>query len=83
MTTDGQAGYWHQAAGDQLSESSAFSPDSTRIVYAKNGDGPKPAGVYVMFLSSGVETLLAPAPWCASPVFARDGSAEVRSTGRR
>ncbi|HLC41192.1 MAG TPA: BACON domain-containing protein, partial [Methylomirabilota bacterium] len=37
----------------------------------------KPDGVYMMDVATGIETYLAPAPWYASPVFARDGSSEV------
>jgi hypothetical protein len=79
MTTDGaQLGATHLAPGDQSSESRSFSPDSTLIVYAKSGIGAtKPDGVYIMDIASGRETFLAPAPWYAQPVFARDGSNEV------
>jgi hypothetical protein len=78
MTTDGaQHGALHQAAGDQSSESRSFSPDSTRIVYAKSGMSGKSDGVYMMNVASGVEVFLAPAPWYASPIFARDGSNHV------
>ncbi len=79
MTTDGsQRSAFQAAAGDQSAESRSFSPDSTRIVFAKSGIAPvKPDGVYVMDLASGVETFVAVATWSATPIFARDGSGEI------
>ena len=81
MTTDGaQHGAYQQAAGDQSSESSSFSPDSTRIVYSKNGMADvKPDGVYVMDLASGVETFLAPAR-PSTPRRSSPGTARARCT---
>jgi hypothetical protein len=62
--------------GDQTMESTAFSPDSSRIVYQSSGcAGGRPAGLYSMNVETGEATLLVVnAPWHANAIYSKDGT---------
>ncbi len=80
LTTDGAEHSIKNCLGDQSHESSSWSPDATKICYGKKRESgctsPKPEGVYMLDIATGVETFLAPADigdhdgW----VFSRDGA---------
>ena len=64
LTTDAAAELMSHGFSDQSHESSNWSPDSKSICYIKvrkpGCTSPKPEGVYMMDISTGVETFLAP-----------------------
>ena len=64
MTTDGAEHMIKNCLGDQSHESSSWSPDATKFCYGKKRESgctsPKPEGVYMMDVATGVETFLAP-----------------------
>jgi hypothetical protein len=66
MTQDGTTHDALNRMGDASGEQISFSPDSRFIVYAKtdyaagSGENPKPSGIYLMDIATGVEQYLAP-----------------------
>ncbi len=71
MTTDAKQSRASNLLGDLSSETTAWSPDATRIAYVKKGHPDKPDGVYVMDVSTGVETVVAVDARAAYAVFSR------------
>lgn len=75
--TDALQNSWLQDMSGEQAPGSPWSPDSRYLCYAR-GSGPKPEGVYVMDVPTGIETnLVGLSAFNSYPVWSRDGSNEL------